>query len=616
MKENRVFIIVRIVKLTFRSTGIYAVIAPLYYLSEGLFPAAETMAYAVLFDRAAAWIMGIQTAETGRWMWMTAGFLMAMSLIRGGLSVAGSVAINIGVYEKLSAYLKQKLAEKCAGFPLADYESSEIYDRCLRAEECLRREQISEVYMILIILFSCVLSVAAFGAVLASYSPVIVPLAFFSVIPYFAGSGFLGQKFYQMKKAQTSARREAEYFWNTLTQPESVRELRMTGAVEYMERKWTIKNQQMQEEMYSYRKREAWYMFLCSMLQVAGIGASIGLTLYLTVKGQISIGEFGACISAYSRLQAKVREFFAESGKLTEKLSFAADYFSFMALKEEEKRMEKPAPFPEEIVLRNLSFRYPNAGQMAVDGVNLTIRRGESIAVVGENGSGKTTLTRLIAGLYEPSAGQILCRESRNGKCLQEVRREDLGKWISVIEQRFVRYLLTLRENVAISHVQEMENDRRILRCLKQAGMESRGGELEEMAGKLNGGKEFSGGQWQRIAIARALFRPAELFLMDEPTSALDPVLEAEILQQFLQVLKEKTCIIVSHRIGLCRYVDRVVVMKKGKITEMGSHEELYAKEGEYRRIFDSQSRWYQTERNWPADQEERTGAEGPDVIG
>ena len=126
--------------------------------------------------------------------------------------------------------------------------------------------------------------------------------------------------------------------------------------------------------------------------------------------------------------------------------------------------------------------------------------------------------------------------------------------------------------------------------------MENKAEELDQAVGNLNGGREFSGGQGQRIAIARALFRPAELFLMEEPTSALDPVLEAEILQQFLQVLKEKTCVIVSHRIGLCRYVDRIVVMKDGKAAEVGSHEELYSRKGEYWRIFNSQSRWYHTE--------------------
>lgn len=475
---------------------------------------------------------------------------------------------------------------------MIDFENSEIYDQCLRARECLKREQISALYMILAVLFSCILSAASSGAVLASYSPVIIPLAFLSVIPYFVGFRLLGQKFYRMQKSQTPARREAEYFWKTLTKPESVRELRMAGTVEYMEEKWMVQNRKMQRELYDYRKREACCILLCDVIQVAGIGASIGLTLYLAVKGQISIGEFGACISAYSRLQAKAEEFFTESGRLQEKISFASDYFSFMELKEEEWGKERMERFPEEIVLKDLSFRYPNAERMAVEGVNLTIRKGESIAIVGENGSGKTTLTRLIAGLYEPSEGQI-CFKNQN---LQEIKREDSGKWISAIDQRFIRYLLTLRENVAISHVQDMENGLRILQCLKEAGMENKAEELDQAVGNLNGGREFSGGQWQRIAIARALFRPAELFLMDEPTSALDPVLEAEILQQFLQVLKEKTCVIVSHRIGLCRYVDRIVVMKDGKAAEVGSHEELYSRKGEYWRIFNSQSRWYHTE--------------------
>lgn len=285
MKRNGTALIGRIFKITFQSTGIYAVLAPLYYLIEGLFPAVETMVYAMLFDGAAAWITGGHTGENGKQLWIMAGILVVLSLFRGGLNVIGSIAINIGIYERLPAFLNQKLAEKCARLSMIDFENSEIYDQCLRARECLKREQISALYMILAVLFSCILSAASSGAVLASYSPVIIPLAFLSVIPYFVGFRLLGQKFYRMQKSQTPARREAEYFWKTLTKPESVRELRMAGAVEYMEEKWMVQNRKMQRELYDYRKREACCILLCDVIQVAGIGASIGLTLYLAVKG-------------------------------------------------------------------------------------------------------------------------------------------------------------------------------------------------------------------------------------------------------------------------------------------------------------------------------------------
>ncbi len=616
-REKR-FILGRIFYTTLKSSGIYGVLAPLYYLAEGLFPAAETVLYAEFFDRAAVWVLGSGEAaarlsgsgesaarlsesggkmsgllgggEAADGLWLCVGLLAGLYLVRSLLAITGSIAINIGVYEKLSAFLKEKLAEKCSRLPLLAFEDAKVHNQCLRAEECVKQEQISGAYMLSIVLFSCLLGVIASGTVLASYSLLIVPLAGISVLPHFVRVRVLGKAFYQMQKKQTVSRRKADYFWQTLTMPGSVRELRMTGASGYMEEKWAAENGKVQKELDHYRRREARYASWCAALQTAGTGISIGLTVYLAVRGQISIGELGACISAYSRLQDKVREFFAESGKLQEKLRFAEDYFSFMALAEEKDGETRLGHFPEEIRLENLSFRYPGGAYPAVDGVNLTIHKGESLVIVGENGSGKTTLTRLIAGLYPPEKGQVLWE----GKRLQDIRREDAARWISMIDQRFIRYLLTLRENVGISFVEKMGDDRRIRQSLKEAGLESLNEELDDVVGKLFGGRDFSGGQWQRIAIARGLFRPGELFLLDEPTSALDPVLEAEILQKFLQVLKEKTCIIVSHRVGLCRYADRVVVMKKGKIKEVGSHEELYARKGEYWKIYNSQSQWYQ----------------------
>lgn len=584
MREKRR--ILDIYRITVQSAGKDAVLAPLYYLAEGIVPAAETLLYAGLFNEAGKFLAGGGKKE---WLWAFVGMLAGLALLRGIITCVGSLAINAGVYEKLTAFLKEKLAEKCAGLSLLDFEDAKICSQCQRAEECVKKEQIGAVYMTSIVLISCGVSGAASALVLSSYSVWIVPMALLSVLPFFAGYRLLGEKFYQLKKEQTPARRKADYFWETLTAPRSVRELRVNGAAAYIEEKWRKQNRKMEKEMYRFRCREAAYTLACSCLQAGGMGVSIGLTFYLSVKGLITLGEFGACIYAYSRLQSTAREFFSQYGRFQEMLHFAEDYFSFIERKEERRGGEKLDHFPEEIVLDNVSFRYPGGKNMAVDGIHLTIRKGESIAVVGRNGSGKTTLTRLLSGLYEPDQGRILY----GGKELKQLNQETVRRQISMVTQQFVRYFLTLRENVAISDIGRIDCSQKILQCLHDAGMEADLDDLEKMAGAEAGGREFSGGQWQRIAIARAMFRKAELFLLDEPTSALDPVLESEILQQFLTVLKEKTCLLVSHRVGLCRYVDKIVVMKDGKAVEIGSHQELWERKGEYWKIYHSQSQWY-----------------------
>lgn len=585
--KNTKYILKCVYRIVFMNTGIYALLAPLYYLVEGIFPAVMTVLNARFCDYANGFIRG--GIKDGKMLWGFAGVIVGIYLLRSILALIGSVAINMGIYERLSACLKIQLSEKCAKFELIDFEDDKVYNQYFRAKDCIKKEQISAVYMISTVLFSNALSVITATNVMVFYSVWTIPVALFSVLPYFLSYRFLGNDLYHLQKGQTPVKRKTLYLWNTLTSPESVRELRITNSIGYIEKKWGIQNQKLQEEVYQHKRKEAIYMMICDVVRILGTLISIVLTLYLTVWGKLSIGEFGACMIAYVELQNKAQDFFREYGSIHEKLNFARDYFVFMDRKVETVAYERQERYPDKIEMRNVSFVYPGTERKAVDDINLEIIKGESIIVVGRNGSGKTTLTKLLTGLYTPDSGQVLY----DGRDLRTLNKEDAWKYFSIISQNFIRYLLTLRENVAISDIEQMENDERIIKCLTYSGMNVSTEELNQQVGKLFGGCEYSGGQWQRIAIARALFCPAELFIMDEPTSALDPILEAKILQKFLDILKEKTCMIVSHRIGLCRYVDKIVVMKDGKIVEIGNHEELYQKKGEYWSIFNGQSQWY-----------------------
>lgn len=589
MKRDAVSLLVRVFRLVYDNTGIYTFLAPIYYLVEGIIPAALTIFYSEFFDYAESYIENRPIDNNGEVFWQFIGILVLIYLLRIILTFAGSIAINIGIYEKLNSNLKISLANKCAKLKLIDFEDADTYNTCSRAKECLKKEQISATYMSTIMIISSGVSVIAAIGVLALYSRWIILLALVSVIPYLLSYCITGKLYYRLQKGQTLIKRKVAYLWRCLTYPTSVRELRITNSMDYVEKKWRKQNCKMQQELCNYHYQEANYMLICSIVRVVSVGVSIIFTLSLAIQGEISIGQFGACISAYVELQNKAREFFAELGKINERLCFAEDYFTFLDIKEEKSSSSKQTEFPDKIELKNVSFSYPNAGKKALKNVNINIKKGESIAIVGRNGSGKTTLTKIITGMYAPNSGTVLY----DGKDLINLNTESSRKWTSLISQNFVHYFLTLRENVGISNVYQMSNDDRILECLNLSGMYVKREELNKNVGKVFGGTEYSGGEWQRIAIARALFRPAELFIMDEPTSALDPVTEADILRQFLNILREKTCIIVSHRIGLCKYVDKIIVMKNGEVVEVGSHNELYRKEGEYWKIYNSQSQWY-----------------------
>ena len=243
------------------------------------------------------------------------------------------------------------------------------------------------------------------------------------------------------------------------------------------------------------------------------------------------------------------------------------------------------------IEIKNVSFQYPHSETPALKSVSLTIRKGDVISLVGVNGSGKTTLVKLLLGIYSPESGTVCY----NGKNLEYLDKASLYGHAALLSQDFALYPLSLEENIALADIARRGERNRIRETLERVHME---GLLQEngsgkIMGREFGGPEFSGGQKQRLALARVLFADRELIILDEPTSALDPLQENEILEEFLRLAKGRTTIIISHRVGLCRYVDRIAVMGEGSLTECGSHEELMAAGGEYAKLYHAQSRWY-----------------------
>lgn len=264
-------------------------------------------------------------------------------------------------------------------------------------------------------------------------------------------------------------------------------------------------------------------------------------------------------------------------GNLPEKISFANDYFEFLDLPEEQNGNIKIDGIQNGVFLSNVSFTYPNSEKYALKDISLSIHKGEKIVVLGVNGSGKTTLSKILLNAYPPSQGEV-----RYDKVLSsDIDKSSLYTYLSVIPQNFVSYNLTLRENIAISNLEHLNDDSLIEHSLKLSGLPTlldEVGSLDQQLGREFGGKELSGGQWQKLAIARGLFKSSDFIILDEPTSALDPLLETEILQQFIEIARNKTAIIISHRVGLCKIADRIIVMKDGKICETGTHDELIEK--------------------------------------
>lgn len=577
--------ILRIFKSIFRWMPGEASLTAADYLFGGLVPAIITVISAGMFDSAAA-VLGGEDVQ-GR-LFLYAGLYLAVYLVNDFAAYFRSITLNAGIYEKGTAFFRIDLYEKLARLPLIAFEDAEMLNRKARAERAVNDETLSSLCNHSMRFLRSAISLVSVAAVLASYSVILLPLAFLSVLPYLIARMARGKEFFYVKQHQAKGIRMLSYLWELFTTRQTAKEIRVTGSGEYITDKWRATRDQVNEQLWGVEKKDAVSLLWCDALRILGYGISVGIVVYLALSGQVSIGVFGAAMAAFLSLQNSMQNFLENLGRFPEQLSYAQDYYSFFDIPDETGGDRAFPGTAERIELKNVCFRYPNCSEYALKSVDMTIRRGEKIVILGENGSGKTTLTRILLGLYLPESGEVLY----DGVPVGEFTRDSFLRAVSAIAQDFVRYSLTLRENVAISDIAGMDDDAAIIRALHDAGAAD-GTDPDEMMGREFGGRELSGGQWQKLAIARGLFRDSQIILLDEPTSALDPLVETEILTKFIAAAHNKTALIISHRVGLCRMVDRIVVMKDGEIAETGSHSELIKAGGEYARLFTAQEKWY-----------------------
>lgn len=368
---------------------------------------------------------------------------------------------------------------------------------------------------------------------------------------------------------------------------EAGKEMKTMGLYDFFYGKWKEAADEYTAKEMELVGQQARFLLINTLLIALATVAGTVIAILLMISGELSLGALGAVISLVSTLVSDVKELLSAATTIQMKKHDAAQFFDLMDLGRRDTGERHPRPV-ETLEMKDLRYRYPLTDRYALDGVDLTIRAGEKVAFVGENGAGKTTAVKLICGLLQPSEGSVAINATASGAL-------DLTAWpqlMSVVSQSPVRYTtFTVGENVFLGDTAAPENPEEIRSALDFAGL---AGLPEDLTlGKDVGGSDISGGQWQKLAIARAAYHSRDWIVLDEPTSNLDPLAENEIFQKYIDMAEGRTVIFVTHRISAAALAGRIVVFSGGRVVEDGTHQELLAQNGEYARLYREQAKWY-----------------------
>src|SRR5579872_3119187 len=519
-----------------------------------------------------------------------------------------TLAILIGIVGRMMDYADALLANKytrhvsiqvmkhASELDVIAYEDPVFYDRLERA----RVQATDRLVMIQSIgrLELQLITAVGWSVAVMIYSPWLMLLLIAAVLPAFLGEthfAFLG---YAKNFRQTPIKRQLDYLRQAGATKEAAKELKLFNLAGFFTGRFSRLSDIIYEQDVELARKRLGIGSILSFITTGGYYGAYAYVIWKTVVGRLTIGTFYFLITAIMQASSNISQVFSTLSGIADQALFLTDLLAFFQMKptirSKPNALPAPRPIREGFEFRNVSFKYPGNSRMVLRDFNFTLHPKERVALIGENGQGKTTIVKLLTRLYDPVEGQVLL----DGIDLREYDLESLYREIGVIFQDFMRYEMTARENIAVGKIEHV-NDLDLLKRSAQKSMADEvvgklGAGYEQMLGRrFDGGVDLSGGEWQKVALARAYLRDAQVLILDEPTSALDARSEYEVFQRFAELTTGKMAIFISHRFSTVRMADRIVVLENGRIAEEGDHEELTHLGGRYAEMFELQAASY-----------------------
>jgi len=496
--------------------------------------------------------------------------------------------LYVSIRRKLNIGMTPDIIEKFKRIDYACFEDKDVQNTLQRMSSD-PQYQVFQLFLTILGVLECIVGVVGAAIIFAQaawwfvvgFAALLVPMIWLD----FKAADMMNTMFNE----QSADERKMHYLGGLLSNKSSLFELKIFRATDYIARKWRkISRDVLDTRIKTTIHSQKYFLLSTILFKCWSFFIVIGLVSSV-VSGNITIGLFTALIASTGTILQNAETLSHSVQNLRKRYLLMEHYDKFMSLPEIQTGGEPLADTAPNIVFENVVFTYPKTDEKILNGVSFEIKQGQRVALVGENGAGKSTIIKLLCRLYKPDSGRILI----NGKDIQTVDITALRRIFSVVFQDFCKYTLSLRENVALGDLSKI-NDGEALKNALKMGLADEIAELDTPLGKIEeNGIDISGGQWQRIAVARACLPDSAFVILDEPTASLDPIAESNMYHSFAEVLKNRGCILISHRLASAKMADKIVVISNGVVSETGSHDELMSKDGLYCRMYTAQNAWY-----------------------